>query len=157
MIKSSERQKPQKPTPDFPLFAHNSGRWAKKVKGRFYYFGKWEDPDTALDEWLKVKDDLLNGRRPRPTYDGEGGITLGEFCMVGMGSVVTRDVPPFALMAGNPARRLGWVCACGHPLPSSSGGGASDAAEEAMCSRCKRAYAISADFVRLVRDPRGRS
>lgn len=37
------------------------------------------------------------------------GVTLGEWCMVGAGAVVTRDVPAFALMVGVPARRVGWV------------------------------------------------
>jgi dTDP-4-amino-4,6-dideoxygalactose transaminase/acetyltransferase-like isoleucine patch superfamily enzyme len=41
------------------------------------------------------------------------GTTLGESCMVAAGSVVTRDVRPHELVAGNPARHLGWVCACG--------------------------------------------
>src|SRR5262249_12434268 len=44
------------------------------------------------------------------------GITLGEFSMIGMGSVVTRDVPAFALVHGSPARVAGWLAACGHPL-----------------------------------------
>lgn len=41
------------------------------------------------------------------------GNTIGEFAMVAAGSVVTRDVAPHQLVAGNPARHLGWVCACG--------------------------------------------
>lgn len=41
------------------------------------------------------------------------GLELGRFCMVGMGSVVTQDVPPHALVVGNPARLAGLVCACG--------------------------------------------
>ena len=41
------------------------------------------------------------------------GLELGRFCMVGMGSVVTRDVPPHALVVGNPAALAGLVCACG--------------------------------------------
>ena len=41
------------------------------------------------------------------------GNTLGEYCMVGSGSVVTHDVPPYTLVAGNPARDLGFVCKCG--------------------------------------------
>lgn len=41
------------------------------------------------------------------------GLELGRFCMVGMGSVVTHDVPPHALVVGNPARLAGLVCACG--------------------------------------------
>ncbi len=41
------------------------------------------------------------------------GITLGRFCMVGAGAVVTRNVPDFALVVGNPARPAGTVCMCG--------------------------------------------
>ena len=44
------------------------------------------------------------------------GIHIGRFALVGAGSVVTRDVPPHALVAGNPARRVGWVCRCGETL-----------------------------------------
>jgi UDP-2-acetamido-3-amino-2,3-dideoxy-glucuronate N-acetyltransferase len=44
------------------------------------------------------------------------GNTLGEYCMVGSGSVVTHDVPPYTLVVGNPARAIGYVCVCGHRL-----------------------------------------
>ena len=44
------------------------------------------------------------------------GVTIGEYAMVGSGSVVTKDVPAFALVAGNPARRIGTVCKCGGPI-----------------------------------------
>lgn len=44
------------------------------------------------------------------------GHTLGEYCTIAAGAVVTKDVPPHALMAGVPARRVGWVCACGQVL-----------------------------------------
>ncbi len=37
------------------------------------------------------------------------GITLGEFCFIGAGAVVTKDVPAYALMVGNPARQKGWM------------------------------------------------
>lgn len=44
------------------------------------------------------------------------GVVIGEYAMVGSGSVVTRDVPPYALVVGNPARQIGWVCKCGGRL-----------------------------------------
>jgi len=70
-----KQAKAKKPHPDFPLFPHATGRWAKKVKGQLRYFGKVaDDPDgkAALEEWLRVKDDLLAGRRPRSKTEGEG-------------------------------------------------------------------------------------
>lgn len=44
------------------------------------------------------------------------GIVLGEYCMVGAGAVVTKDVLPFALVTGVPARKTGWVSRCGEIL-----------------------------------------
>ena len=44
------------------------------------------------------------------------GIRVGRHALVGAGAVVTRDVPPHAIVAGNPARRLGWACECGRRL-----------------------------------------
>lgn len=78
------------------------------------------------------------------------GTTIGRFATVGAGAVVTRDVADHALVAGNPARRLGWVCACGHRLfdpdgraaPASQRAGRS---AELHCSACGRVYAFNAD------------
>lgn len=44
------------------------------------------------------------------------GITIGRYAFVGAGSVVTKDVPDYALMLGNPARQKGWMSRHGHPL-----------------------------------------
>lgn len=45
------------------------------------------------------------------------GVTIGRWAMVGSGAVVTKDVPDFGLVVGNPARLIGSVCACGRRLP----------------------------------------
>ena len=50
------------------------------------------------------------------------GVTLGEYAFVGAGAVITKDVLPFALMVGVPARRIGWMCRCGERLPDSGVG-----------------------------------
>jgi UDP-2-acetamido-3-amino-2,3-dideoxy-glucuronate N-acetyltransferase len=59
------------------------------------------------------------------------GTTLGEFAFVGAGAVVTKDVPPYALMAGVPARRIGWMCQCGERLSDAGAG---------RCAACGTEY-----------------
>lgn len=49
-------------------------------------------------------------------------VEIGTWALVAAGSVVTRDVPPFALVAGNPARRIGWVSIAGQRLQKDSAG-----------------------------------
>jgi len=44
------------------------------------------------------------------------GVTIGEYAFVGAGAVINRDVPPYALMLGVPARQRGWMCKCGVQL-----------------------------------------
>src|SRR5438552_5621334 len=62
--------KPAKPYPEFPLTAHPAGYWCKKIRGKLHYFGPWSDPDAALAKYLKQKDDLHAGRKPREATDG---------------------------------------------------------------------------------------
>ncbi len=45
------------------------------------------------------------------------GVTLGRYCFVGAGAVVTRDVPDYAMVYGTPAKAHGWMCECGEKLP----------------------------------------
>lgn len=49
------------------------------------------------------------------------GITVGEYALIGAGSVVAEDVPPYALVIGNPAKQRGWVCRCGKRLEKMAG------------------------------------
>jgi hypothetical protein len=77
------------------------------------------------------------------------GITLGEFAMIGMGAVVTKDVPPFALVVGNPARQAGWVCVCGQPLLR--GGGAKPAAPiDLRCDHCRRSFVLDGSGIKAL-------
>lgn len=57
------------------------------------------------------------------------GVEIGRWALVAAGSVVTKDVLPHAIVAGNPARPRGWACVCAHPLP-----------DTLVCSECGRAY-----------------
>jgi len=78
------------------------------------------------------------------------GVTVGCFAMVGAGAVVTKDVVPHGLVVGNPARLVGFVCACGHNLAEESGTQAVSIADQALtvsrhfsCPACGREYTLS--------------
>jgi len=67
------------------------------------------------------------------------GNTIGEFATIAAGAVVTTDVIPHALMAGVPARRIGWVCECGQVLDG-----------ELVCPDCGRRYVAAGETVKEV-------
>ncbi len=63
------------------------------------------------------------------------GNTIGRYSMIGAGSVVTKDVPNYALVVGNPARRIGWMCQCGVRLPAGEG--------RMQCEGCGSEYNVA--------------
>ena len=69
------------------------------------------------------------------------GNTIGRSAFIGAGSVVTRDVPDFAMLYGNPAEIRGWVCACGVKLDFEE--------DRSKCPKCGREYLIKGDIVSL--------
>ncbi len=64
------------------------------------------------------------------------GHDLGAWSFVGAGSVVTKNVRPHALVVGNPAHSIGWMCRCGERLPER---------ERTTCTRCGTEYAVGSD------------
>lgn len=73
------------------------------------------------------------------------GVDIGDYAFIGAGAVVTSDVEPYALMLGVPARRTGWMCACGEKLPAIAEPRA--AAVHARCQSCDRDYRVGPDRV----------
>jgi integrase len=71
------RTKPDKPYPEFPLTAHPAGYWCKKIGGKLFYFGPWEDPQGALKKYLDQRDDLFAGRTPARGEE-DGAVTVKD-------------------------------------------------------------------------------
>jgi UDP-2-acetamido-3-amino-2,3-dideoxy-glucuronate N-acetyltransferase len=74
------------------------------------------NPDMTLksaDNWTVVPTQVLEGAAIGANSTIRCGITIGRWAMIGAGSVVTKDVADYALVVGNPARVIGYVCACG--------------------------------------------
>ncbi|MDP3919644.1 MAG: Gfo/Idh/MocA family oxidoreductase [Candidatus Omnitrophota bacterium] len=70
------------------------------------------------------------------------GVTIGQYAFVGAGAVVVRDVPDFALLVGNPARIIGWMCACGNRILFNGADGSG------ACRSCQRQYIKTESEVR---------
>jgi len=71
------------------------------------------------------------------------GNTIGEYAFIGAGAVVTKNVPAYALVVGNPARQLGWISEYGHRLEF-------DASNKAQCPESKEYYELQNKGVKKV-------
>jgi N-acetylglucosamine-1-phosphate uridyltransferase (contains nucleotidyltransferase and I-patch acetyltransferase domains) len=87
----------------------------------------------------------------RPTIIGKGasiganvtivcGHNIGKYALVGAGAVVTKDIPDYAMVVGNPARIAGYVCQCGEKLSFNN--------DEACCNACGKEYSKEDGLVR---------
>ena len=76
-------------------------------------------PRAGNDDWEILPTVLKHGCSIGANATIICGNVLGEYCMVGAGSVVTKDVPAYGLVVGNPARLVGFVCKCGRRMQDS--------------------------------------
>src|SRR5262245_2105711 len=110
---STPADRPSKPSPDFPLFPHAAKQWAKKIRGKFHYFGPWGDPDAALAKYLEQKDALHAGRAPRPGTDAvsvkdiANAFLNAKQVLVGAGELSPRTWAEYKATADVIVRRLG--------------------------------------------------
>jgi acetyltransferase-like isoleucine patch superfamily enzyme len=77
------------------------------------------NPDGSLkaaDDWILSLTLIKRGAALGANSTIRCGVTIGEWAMIGSGSVVTKDIPPYGLVWGNPARLHGFVCPCGERL-----------------------------------------
>jgi UDP-2-acetamido-3-amino-2,3-dideoxy-glucuronate N-acetyltransferase len=72
------------------------------------------------------------------------GNNIGEFAFIGAGAVVTKDVPPYALVVGNPSRQIGWMSEYGHRLKF-------DANSIGICPESKQEYKLEGKKVKRIR------
>jgi len=100
------------------------------------------NPDGTLksaDDWTLSKTIIKKGASLGANSTIRCGITIGEWAMVGSGSVVTRDIPTYGLVYGNPARLHGFVCPCGLKLDYSH---KTDTTTFLECSTCHQIIQI---------------
>jgi UDP-2-acetamido-3-amino-2,3-dideoxy-glucuronate N-acetyltransferase len=104
-------------------------------------------PSVVFTNVINPRSHVVRKHEYRPTLVETGaslganatvvcGATIGRHAFVGAGAVVTKDVPAFALVTGNPARRRGWMCRCGEKLAAQEG--------DTACAACGARYCLSA-------------
>jgi UDP-2-acetamido-3-amino-2,3-dideoxy-glucuronate N-acetyltransferase len=91
------------------------------------------NPRAERSDWVPLPTLVKRGASIGANATILCGITIGSFALVGAGAVVVENVGPHELVVGNPARRLGWVCACGQEIQR--GGNALSAAACQSCGR----------------------
>jgi acetyltransferase-like isoleucine patch superfamily enzyme len=101
------------------------------------------NPDGSLkaaDDWVLSETVIKRGAALGANSTIRCGITIGEWAMVGSGSVVTKDVPAYGLVYGNPAQLRGFVCACGEITEKES---QNEQSVTNKCPKCGRSIQIS--------------
>jgi len=101
------------------------------------------NPDGTLkaaDDWDLSETLIKHGAALGANSTVRCGVTIGEWAMVGSGSVITKDVPAYGLVVGNPARMIGFVCPCGVKLIKKE---ARESGISMQCPKCGRVTIIT--------------
>lgn len=110
-------------------------------------------PSCVFTNVINPRSHVNRKEEYRETHVGKGasvganativcGHNIGEYAFIAAGAVVTKNVPPYALMMGNPARQRGWMCQCGEKLSFAAGIG--------QCAVCGKRYRLNDTTVKEV-------
>lgn len=102
------------------VFTNDLNPRAKYPKKKYPNYGKWLPTLVKKGATIGANATIVCGN------------TIGRWAMIGAGAVVTKDVPDFAIVAGVPAKIIGWVCECGNKLEFKN--------KKMICRICKRRY-----------------
>ncbi|HMK37302.1 MAG TPA: DegT/DnrJ/EryC1/StrS family aminotransferase [Desulfomonilaceae bacterium] len=108
-------------------------------------------PSMVFTNVYNPRSEIPRMKEIRPTLVKEGatiganativcGVTIGKYAFIGAGSVVTKDVEDYALVVGNPARQIGYMCRCGVTLTQPA-----DSSQPLQCASCNKLYTLGVD------------
>lgn len=112
------------------VFTNDINPRAKYPKKKYPQFGKWLPTLVKEGASIGANATIICGN------------TIGRWAMLGAGAVVTKDVPDYAIVAGVPAKIIGWICECGNKLKFVK--------NEARCPKCSRRYIKKQNNVKQV-------
>ncbi len=102
------------------VFTNDPNPRAKYPKKQYPKYGQWQHTLVKQGASIGANATIICGH------------SIGQWAFVGAGSVITRDVPDYALVVGVPAKQTGWICECGNKLDFKK--------NKAVCLKCKRKY-----------------
>ncbi len=112
------------------VFTNDINPRAKYPKKKYPQFGKWIPTLVKEGASIGANATIVCGN------------TIGRYAMIGAGAVVTRDVPDYAIVAGVPAKVIGWICECGGKLKFKN--------NKAKCPKCERQYSKKGNRIKML-------